>query len=696
MDKIKQKKKDILKKFDKYEVKWEELKEEIKKDEPWGKIWEGKEALFECAIEYELSKKDLKGLMEKSQNKDEFIKESKSVFDSNQNNLKNFLTMEFLWRNRNLTEKIAREIIEDFDCVKVKEGKIYIVVALPLGPFFKDEEEFQKLRLTEDWKNYIDYVEREGNLIWLLHQNGIFVRDKEERELEKQCYDIKAFRGITYNEILTPIYRLESSNFNEIFARGIRSISASELGNQKKEFFTDVLRRVQELLTGWDIKVRITKGGLVNIFFEKDFPNRDYDIKDFADKKRDLMVNPYLGGRLENLKLLKGEQIFTSYLNAAAIWITYIFLKFCNLDQNLVQGIAPITLERITRIVRNLKDPWDVGHKAPHTEEPPRHDIPPPLRNYCVTFLLKDVEGIAWGFDKPLPTGVHFDCPSDIFRCEKRRDGCFIRYLGHSLLALSTNTYVYKDGELKRPWFTQKELENFAKRDLSRWRGELCFIDSETILICTSSRIVKINKEGQPVEYDTYWKSIIKGFSLLVSCKTLAMDISRHLFDCIRQHRHKTERTEKILKRLDIISHLLSRTRFIATPSNISRARYVREKLEAYIEAIGLHEIVSNIEKDYDELDKAIHASIESKRNNLILLLTFLLVPATILTAIGTVIMVCGIDIDRIVDIINITCNETLKDYAIFALCVSFAFYIPAIVIGFIVLWKKAHSIFKN
>lgn len=673
MDEIKQKKKDILKNFDKYKVKWEELKEEIKKDETWGKIWSEKDKIFECASEYELSKKDLQGLNKKSQNKDEFIKELKEVFNQNQNKLKDFLTLEYLWRNRNLTEEIAREIIEDFDCVKVKKGEIHIVVSLPLGPFFKGkfEQKFQELRLTDDWKEFIGYDEKEGKIKWPLYQNGIFTFDLSERILEKKCYDIKAFRGITYNEILTPIYKLDKENkkdqitklLDEIekdipkaFEEEKRKLSEELSGDELKEasktlkskevFIKKVFGKIRKTLLEeemWDIKVRLTKSGLVNLFFKKELKkNKLYDIKDFAEEKGKLLISPYSEEELTNQRfskkdveqlleigLLKKEQVFTSYLNAAAIWITHIFLKNCNLVS--VQEIPPHIREIHEYIVTNLKDPWNVGYKAPgvehedpHTEGSPRHDMPP-LRNYCVIFLLKDVEGMAWGFNKPLSTRVHFDCPGDIYKCEKRAE-CFIRYLGHSLLALSTNTYMIKEDHdpLKRPWFTQKELENFAKHDLSRWRGELCLIDSETILICTSSDIEMINKEGQKVAYDTYWRSIIKGVSLLVSCKTLAMDISRHLFDYIRWHRNNPgpEETDKILKRLNIISHLLSRARFIATPSNISRARYIREKLEAYIKAIGLPEIINNIEKDYDELNKAIHASIELKINSKILWLT--------------------------------------------------------------------------
>lgn len=172
----------------------------------------------------------------------------------------------------------------------------------------------------------------------------------------------------------------------------------------------------------------------------------------------------------------------------------------------------------------------------------------------------------------------------------------------------------------------------------------MCLVESETIVICTSEKSEKheIDMEGQEIKYDKYWASIIKGFSLLLGCKTLAQDVGRILLDCICQHRNKLKDVKEIQETLNTVSHLLSRTRFTVTPSNISRAKYVREKFEAYIEATGLSEIINNIEKDYDELDKAIHASIEIKGTKAIHWLTFSLVVLTIPITIGTAILVRG------------------------------------------------------
>lgn len=606
--------------------------------------------------------------------------------------------IEFFWKNKSLTKEIAPEIIEDFgENVKIDEGRVYIVVSLSLVPFFRDnfEENFQELRLKDDWEKCIDF-DKTGK--GPLCTNGIFTYDEkeDEREIEKVCYDIKAFRGITYNELLTPIYTFNKGEITNIFDEIKERINEKIDINVKAEFLKKCFEKIKQDIVEscWNIKIRITKGGLVNVFFEKNFKNVDINI--FAEEKRKLIRSPYsefendvqVKRFIEKNKLLKKEQVFTSYLNAAAIWITHIFLK-CNYEK-----IAKILkIKEGKKWTDCLEDPWNVMYKASPTKDASIYNAPP-LRNYCVVFHFKNVKGIKWG-EKIIPAEKHFDCPADIATCKKREgDNCFITLFGHSLLALLTNTYIVNDGQrrLIPPKFTKRELENFAKRDLSRWRGELCFIDSETILICTPSNIEYINKEGHKVKYDEYWKSIIKGFSLLVSCKTLAMDISRQLFDCIQQHRNKPKEAEKILKRLNIISHLLSRVRFIATPSNISRARYVREKLEVYIKAIGLPEIINNIEKDYDELNKAIHASIESKRTEQIKNLTFLLVPLTFVTVFGTLILAL-IELDRFNDIVCII--NTIKNNW-FLICFAFLVSLFSILILGIFLLKVFSKFIKE
>lgn len=692
MNEINKRKKEI---FDKYKdkIKWEEVDKEDKKCE--NKIWK-EEYDIEFARKYNLDTNtlnELKNLKSSVLSGSEFIAKLKERFER-QDKLQRFLDdykMEFLWKNRNLTEEIAPEIIANYDSVEIKKGTINIIVSLSLEPFFRKtyEVKFQEVRLSKKWGEFIGFDEESGEgTLCDTCKTGIFTYDKRERELEKDGYDIEAFRGIAFNELLTPIYKLNKNKVKEIFDEKEKDISEERIKDDtKREFFKFVFGKIKGIVNDWDIiKVKITKGGLANIFFEKDF--KDCDIKDFAVEKRKLMRSPYSEKEMDKIKnsiidnihesnkgvefldkveqsvkeflkknkLLKREQVFTSYLNAAAIWITHIFLRECEVYKKVAEILG---INKKKEWTDYLEYPWGVRYKAIATVA---HNTPP-IRNYCVVFRFNGVKGISWGFDKPLKIERHFDCPADITNCPKKEE-CFIRFLGHSLLALSINTYIVDEGcsdpkqtqTYLRPWFTQKELENLAKRDLSRWRGELCLVESETIVICTSEESEKheIDMEGQEIKYDKYWASIIKGFSLLLGCKTLAQDIGRLLLDCIWQHRNKLKDVKEIQETLNTVSHLLSRTRFTATPSNISRAKYVREKFEAYIEATGLSEIIKNIGDDYDELHAAIHSSIEIKGTKAINWLTFFLVVLTIPITIGTAVLVRGE-----------VCVQNIKKYAV-------------------------------
>jgi len=651
--------------FNRYKdtIKWEEVDKEDKKWE--NKIWK-EEYDIKFARKYNLDTNtlnELKNLKSNVSAGSEFIAKLKERVER-QEKLQRFLDdykMEFLWKNRNLTEEIAPVIIENYDTVKIKEGTINIIVSLSLEPFFrkKYEVKFQEVRLSEKWGKFVGFDEKgKGTLC----QDNIFTFDNEERELEKDGYNIEAFRGVAFNELLTPIYKLKRDNLESVFVDEDKNIKEEnileKLSTNKKlkvDFLKVVLGNIRNILKDWNIKVKITKGGLANIFFEKEFKKNiksNYDINIFAKGKRELMCNPYTKDAiieainkirpgfmaieetkkfLKESSLLKEEQVFTSYLNAAAIWIIHIFLKECK--GKIVEILGEDKKDEWTDY---FEYPWDVRYEAINSYM----RNAPPIRNYCIVFHFKGVEGLAWGFDKPLKIERHFDCPANINICPKKEE-CFIMFLGHSLLSLSINTYrVDGQNECLRAWFTKKELESLAKRDLSRWRGELCLVDSETTIICTPENELKINMEGQEVEYDKYWKSIIKGFSLLLGCKTLAQDIGRILFDCIGCHRNKVKNAKEIQEKLNIVSHMLSRTRFTVTPSNISRARYVREKLEAYIKVTGLSEIIQNIGKDYDDLYEAIHFTIESKRTEQIRRLTVYLVPLAFSTLVGTAMLV--------------------------------------------------------
>ncbi len=183
MKELKQKKKEIEGKkkkiFDEYE---DNKKKPNWKEEIAEKIWEEIENIKEPYSACPYSTCVAPKYQKLNKLKTEYEKDKKKFLNELPSKLK-----DILWDNRELTEEIAPEIIEDFNCVTAKEGTIHIVVSLPLGPFFKGkfEKEFQALRLTECWKDYINYYEIKGKTKGPLYRTGIFTPDEEERELTR-------------------------------------------------------------------------------------------------------------------------------------------------------------------------------------------------------------------------------------------------------------------------------------------------------------------------------------------------------------------------------------------------------------------------------------------------------------------------------------------------------------------------------
>jgi hypothetical protein len=254
----------------------------------------------------------------------------------------------------------------------------------------------------------------------------------------------------------------------------------------------------------------------------------------------------------------------------------------------------------------------------------------PPLRNYCIVYHLYNIKGRAWGFEKHLTLQEHFDCPGDPNTCKKRGE-CFIDIFGNSLLSLSTATLIAEDNILKEGEFTQKERERIAERDLAREKGMLCLVDSEAIVICSPEKF-EMDIGGQRISCDEYWRNIIKGFALLLGCKTMAQIIGRLLLECTFAHRVERgyKKIEEIQEELGVVSNLLGRTRLTIVPSNIARATYVREKFKEFTRVIGLPEIVKGITEDYEEIDRSINTYINAERTEMIKILTWLLIPLTL------------------------------------------------------------------
>jgi len=532
---------------------------------------------------------------------------------------------------KEMGKEVYSECVDKTNCqqIIIDEGNIYIIVSISLSPFFEEsiERKFYEVRLSEQWGRYVGFGEGKETLLSRIKNekdgNGFFSYDTDERILEEFGYDIEAFRGVVFNELFTPIYKLE---------KDLTYLIENFLHNIDK----DVFYKVKENLRGWKIRIKITKGGLANIFLEKKVDNHK-DIKDYAIETMKLMENPWKSDNTKNLvnnqKSSPRGQIFTSYLDLVAIFITHILLK----KYDVSRKVADILKQDFVRNEELLKYPLDVRYVsiASFTGDSP------PLRNYCVVYYFRGVKGRE-GIDihgneiNSIYIEDHFDCPEDPSTCNLRQqDKCFIKKYGHSLLLLSTCHSLLSlstCSQIEKIRFTQKEVEKIAKRDLARSKGMFCLVESETVIICTPKESVVFNID--------YWRCIIKGFSLLLGCKTMAEIMVRLLLECIWNYRHNKIDIKEVQRELIVISNLLSRTRLTTTSSNIARATFVRDTYDEYIKAIGLSQILNNIEKDYSEINEGVISSIEGQRSDSIKTLTSWLIPLTLPITVGTIMLV--------------------------------------------------------
>jgi hypothetical protein len=252
----------------------------------------------------------------------------------------------------------------------------------------------------------------------------------------------------------------------------------------------------------------------------------------------------------------------------------------------------------------------------------------------------------------------HFDCPNDIDHCPKKKEegeSCFIYDFGDLLIALLDNSFIkISTDKYEVPEVKVRNILKIPEYDLSTWKGELCLIESESIIISNQDR--KINVSGVDIDYNDYWRGIIKGMSFLSGHKTSSQIIERTILECIADYRTIDERKEgnedidikHIGKKMSIVSNLLSRSRLAINPSRIARSANARDKYERFIKTIGLREIVINIEGNFSVLDNAITQYTDFQSQDVLKRMAFLAIPLAIIIALGTIILIIELEPIRI------------------------------------------------
>jgi len=546
----------------------------------------------------------------------------------------------------NKTELFFEKTKNDNKFIYIEKGTIYVTLSISLSPFFKNkiEKNFYKLRLNNNWGNFLKYNTNnhdDKTLHSIVKKKEFFTFDEEElNEIYKFAYKAEIFRGIVADELTTPIYKFnkdQKNNCNDI----------------NFEFINEI---------GWDIKIRLTKDGLSTIFLEKTLKKNSM-LEDFINERWVLISNRITENILDNIlneyeksrKKIKNvinncevkKQFFRqTYLNQIGVLITYIFLEKHDIAKHILKSLD-IKISKNSSSNDFLEPPINVKY---NTFNSFKKDTKP-LRNYMIAYHLRGVKGKSSHSDEYIYLDDHFNCPEDISKCEKyAQKNCFINLFGSSLLSLARNSY-------REPClieeYTQKQRASIAKRDLARNKGQLCFIESETVVICTPENY-DLRIAGQKTKLDNYWKSIIRGFSLIIECKTFAQITSRLIYELMWQHKNlnedkkeisnddslKLEGIEDIHNYLNVISSFIARIRLTAESSNISRSTNAREKFEEFEKVIGIPGIVENIEKDYDDISTSVRTSVDNETNKKIVMLTDILVPLTVVIAIGTLILI--------------------------------------------------------
>ncbi len=96
----------------------------------------------------------------------------------------------------------------------------------------------------------------------------------------------------------------------------------------------------------------------------------------------------------------------------------------------------------------------------------------------------------------------------------------------------------------------------------------------------------------------------------------------------------KREDVDALRKNMLVIANLLNeKLRIASNPYSISRADFAIEKFAKFIELTGTKKILANIECSFEELNRSLTNYYENKRAKKLVILTYWLIPPTIIIA---------------------------------------------------------------
>jgi hypothetical protein len=200
--------------------------------------------------------------------------------------------------------------------------------------------------------------------------------------------------------------------------------------------------------------------------------------------------------------------------------------------------------------------------------------------------------------------------------CGKRVDAATFRARDRKILgAVLEGTLVHTNAN--QVTFPQVDAANEI-RDLSTWTNELCAFTAERCLIYYPPEKIFLpgqNLAGGPVNYEEYWKCIVRGIEHTIAARTALQILEWHTTRELDQVPDLTEKItdgnitiddeRAILRIADEVANtynMLPRLRDALVATSAFRSSYAVNKMAYLAEILSVQEIEAHIQRNVDEL----------------------------------------------------------------------------------------------